>query len=66
MIPFLIHIIVVMLVLGLIWYLLTLLPIPAPFAMVVRVVFIIICILVVLGLAGPELGTAGFCNGRCW
>ena len=43
---------IVIIVLGLIYWLLTLLPLPAPFKTVALVIFIIICILVLLGMIG--------------
>ena len=41
----LISLLIFCVVLGLIWWLIGLLPLPAPFGMIVRVVFVIICIL---------------------
>ena len=37
---------------GLIWYLLSMLPIPAPFKNVVLIIFIVICIIWLLGFVG--------------
>jgi hypothetical protein len=50
--PMLISLLVFVLVAGLIYYLLTLLPLPDPFKKIVTVIFIIICILWLLGYAG--------------
>ena len=50
MIATLISIIIPLVVIGLIWFLVGLLPLPAPIKQVVDVVFIIIAILVVLGV----------------
>ena len=43
---------VIVIVLGLIYWLITMLPIPAPFKTVAIVIFIIICILVLLNMIG--------------
>jgi hypothetical protein len=48
----LISLLVAVLVLGLIYWLITLLPIPDPFKKIVLVVFIIICIIWVLNMFG--------------
>jgi hypothetical protein len=57
MIELLISLLVFCLIAGLIWYLLGMLPIPDPFKQAVTVVFVIICIIVLLGyFAGPQLG----------
>lgn len=48
----LINLIVWLVVLGLIWYLIGLLPLPAPVGQIITVVFILILILLVLGLFG--------------
>ena len=53
MITVLIHIVIILVVLGLIWWLLTLLPLPAPFGQIVQVILIIIAILVVISLIWP-------------
>jgi hypothetical protein len=52
MIETLIQIIILCVVLGLVYYLIMLLPIPDPFRKIVQIVFIIIAILVVLSLFG--------------
>lgn len=50
---------------GLIYYLLTLLPLPAPFKNIVLVIFIVICILWLLGYAGAFPGYGpGWHHGR--
>ncbi len=58
-----INLIIYLVVFGLIWWLVSLLPLPAPVAQIVRVLFIIILILIVLGAFGflpisylPRLG----------
>ena len=43
---------VYLVVLGLIYYLVTLLPLPEPFPVVVKIVFVIILILILLSFAG--------------
>ena len=48
----LISLIVWLVVLGLIWYLISRLPIPEPVSTVIKVVFILILIILVLGLFG--------------
>ena len=48
----LITLLIAVIVAGLIYYLLTLLPIPDPFKKVVLIIFIIICILWLVGYAG--------------
>lgn len=53
MITVLLHIVIILVVLGLIWWLLSLLPLPSPFDQIIRVVLIIIAILVVVSLIWP-------------
>jgi hypothetical protein len=48
----LISLLVAVLVAGLIWYLLSLLPIPEPFRKVVLIIFILICVIYLLGYVG--------------
>ena len=61
----LISLIVWLVVLGLVWYLIGLLPLPAPVNTIITVVFILILILIVLGLFGiggfhlPQLNIRG-------
>lgn len=49
---FLIDLLIVVLVAGLIYWLLTLVPIPQPFKNVVIAIFLVICIIWLLGLMG--------------
>lgn len=56
MIHLLLYILIAVLVMGLIYYVLTMLPLPAPFAMILRVVFLIICILVIVNAFMPFIG----------
>lgn len=53
MIDILVHLLVVLVVAGLIWYLIGLLPLPEPFGQIARIVFVVIVILVVIGLLYP-------------
>ena len=48
----LLNLIVWLVVLGLVWYLIGLLPLPAPVSTIITVVFVLILILVVLSLFG--------------
>jgi hypothetical protein len=48
----LIELLVAVIVAGLIWWLLTMLPIPEPFKKIVLVLFILICIIWLLGFSG--------------
>ncbi|MDB5937105.1 MAG: hypothetical protein JWQ01_4449 [Massilia sp.] len=48
----LISLIVYLVIFGLIWWLVSLLPLPAPVAQIVRVLFIILLILIVLSVFG--------------
>jgi hypothetical protein len=48
----LISLLVIIIVLGLVYWLITMLPLPAPFKMIAIVIFIVICILVLLGMIG--------------
>jgi hypothetical protein len=50
MIGLLVNLIVFCIVAGLLYYLVTLLPLPAPFAQIIQVAVIIICLLIVLGM----------------
>lgn len=47
-----INLIVYLVVLGLIWWLVSLLPLPAPVGQIVRVLFIILLILIILSVFG--------------
>jgi hypothetical protein len=55
----LIGILVFLIICGLIWYLVTLLPLPPPFPILIRVVFILIAIL----WLASQLGAFGGFNG---
>jgi hypothetical protein len=50
LVALLIHILIIALILGLIWWVLTLIPLPDPFALILRVVFAIICVIIVINL----------------
>lgn len=51
MINLLLSIIVLAIVFGLVWYVLTLLPLPHPFGQIVRVCVVLVFVLVLLGMA---------------
>jgi hypothetical protein len=53
-----VNLIVWCVVLGLIWYLVSLLPLPAPVQLVIQVLFIVLLILVVLSVFGVVSGFA--------
>jgi heme A synthase len=48
----LITLLIVIIVMGLIYWLITFLPLPAPFRTIAIVVFVVICILILLGFIG--------------
>lgn len=52
----LLNLILWLVVLGLVWYLIGLLPLPAPIGQIITVVFVLLLILVVLGLFGVVPG----------
>lgn len=59
MIAVLVNIIILLIVMGLLYWLVTLLPLPAPFPTIIQVAFVIIAILIVLSMfAGwvPPIG----------
>ena len=49
MVSIIVSLILTVLVLGLVWWLLSLLPLPAPFSNILRVLFILLAIVLVLG-----------------
>jgi hypothetical protein len=51
----LLQLLVAVVVLGLLYYLITALPIPAPFALAVRVLFIVVCIVALFWFVAPLL-----------
>lgn len=59
MLGLLINLIIIALVLGLIYWLLTLLPLKDPFPLIIRVVFIIIAVLVLIDLLLSLTGSGG-------
>ena len=67
MIIILLHVVIVLIVLGLLYWLATLLPLPAPFPRIIQVVFVIIAVLymlsVLLPLAGMGWSGPGPCRG---
>ena len=60
MLGLLISILIMCLVFGLIWWIITLIPLPAPFAQVARVVIAIIFVIWLIYLLVPMIGGAGF------
>jgi len=46
----LVSLLILAIVAGLLWWAITMLPLPAPFAQIVRVVFVLIIVLVLLGV----------------
>jgi len=58
MIQFLVSFLILVLVLGAIWYIISLLPLPSPFDQIIRVVFVVITVILViymlLGLVGQQ------------
>ncbi|CAJ2878065.1 Uncharacterised protein [Burkholderia pseudomallei] len=60
MIGVLIQILIAIIVLGLLYYLVTLIPLPPPAALIARIVFILICILVLVGLFWYPAGVHPF------
>lgn len=61
MIPLLINLIIILLVLGVLYWICTLLPLPAPFPLILQVVFVLIALIVVVDLL---LGISGGSSGR--
>jgi hypothetical protein len=60
MIGMLISLLVFCIVAGLFWWIITMIPLPAPFAQIVRVVFVVICVLILIfEFLLPLVGTAG-------
>lgn len=53
MIPALIHILIIVIILGLVWWLLAYLPLPEPFNQIIRIVLIIIAVVVIVSLLWP-------------
>lgn len=48
LIGLLIHLLIVVLIMALIWWVITQIPMPAPFGNIVRVVFVVICALILI------------------
>lgn len=60
MIGVLIQILIAVLILGLLYYLVTLIPLPPPLALIARVAFVIVCILILVGLFWYPAGVHPF------
>jgi hypothetical protein len=52
----LVKILILAIILGLLWYIITLIPLPAPFGQLVRVVFIVICVVILICILLPLAG----------
>jgi hypothetical protein len=65
MIVVLVHIIIALVVLGLLYWLLTLIPLPAPFPRIIQVVVIIIAVLYLLSVLLPYAGVGWGGAGPC-
>jgi len=48
----LVNIIIWLVILGVIWFLVGMLPLPAPFGLIIKIVFIVLAILVILSMFG--------------
>lgn len=59
MLGLLINVFIIFLILAVIWYVLTLFPLPAPFPLVIRVVFMLIALIIVIDLL-LSIGGAGW------
>ena len=59
MIMLLFHVIIVLIVLGLLYWLATLIPLPAPFPRIIQVVFVIIAALYLISVLLPLSGMSG-------
>ena len=57
MIDLLVYVIIVLVVIGLLYWLVTMLPLPAPIKQIVTVLIVIICIIWVLYMFAPLLGS---------
>jgi len=53
MISLLISLLIFALIAGVVWYVLTLIPLPPPFNTIVQLVFLLICVLVLLSFLWP-------------
>jgi hypothetical protein len=60
MISLLVSLIVILLVFGVVWYIIGLLPLPDPFGLVVRVVFALVLLLVLLNFLVPLTGAHSY------
>lgn len=58
MIVLLVNLIILLVVMGLIYWLVTLIPLPEPFPNIIRVLAIIACVLVVLGVLFGGVGVS--------
>jgi hypothetical protein len=56
MISLLVSLLIFVLVAGVIWYCISLIPLPAPFGTIVSLVFMLICVLVLISFLWPLVG----------
>ena len=56
MISILISLLIFAIIAGVVWYILTLIPLPPPFNTIVQLVFLLICVLVLLSFLWPMVG----------
>jgi len=54
----LMHLLIILIILSLLFWAVSILPLPHPFGIIVRIVFVLICVLVLLGMLGTETGGA--------
>lgn len=58
MIPFLIYLVIVCIVLGLLWWILNMIPLPPPVKQIATVVFVVICAIILIYMLMGLVGTA--------
>lgn len=59
MIGLLINLLILCLILGLVWWVIGLIPLPDPFGLIVRVVFAVICVIILIDMLLSLGGGAG-------
>lgn len=60
MINLLVQLLIFAIIAGLIYWVLTVLPLPAPFGRIVQVVFLVICVIILLYMLLPLLGVSAY------
>lgn len=63
LIHLLLTLVILTLIFGLIWWIITLITLPPPFALVIRVVMAVIAVIIVINLLWPLAGISG-CSNR--